>query len=340
MASKLCHVCLLVLSVLRMSASEQVDRLHQQRPHPNPKHYTSVRPTDPAPSCITQLSRINPEDSPTSFLNHHIDLSDYKDVTFKVLILVESNSFVWRSAVRDTWSRSYISSGSVYVLFAVNEVYGRHDLIQESERHRDMVLFSRVHSSDPESGRLIHYLYWVRSMFNFDYLLRTYDNYFIQVHRILDTLSSISLGTHLYLGYFRGNKTLIEEETSWFLCPSYTPHADEGAFILSTNLIERFLKQRNFLNYYHSVGATIGLWCSPYKDITLFHDISFDSGFVSRGCLNSYTVTSVNSSLHMNDLYEHYISTGLYCHDEYEIESSYHYDWTQLPSQCCQQKIS
>ena len=297
--------------------------------------YTTIRHIEEIPSCITGLDQLGEKDS----IIHHIHENN---VTFRLLVLVESTKGEeWRMGIRETWGNHTSMGEDTLLLFAVRGGLSP-SLTNESKKHKDMIIFNRVSSSHPRSSRLVHYLHWVQRLFNFSFLLRTHDNYFVKPREIMSIIQSHNQSdSELYLGYFRGNKEIEGGDSSWFHCPLYAVHADDGGYILSSGLIERFLKAKNYLYYYNNEGASIGLWCSPFKDIKFVHDTGFDTSLArSRGCLNSYSITPVTSLAQMREMFSVYRSNGrVYCTTEYENEHSYHYNWSALPSKCCQEKI-
>ncbi|XP_011405102.1 PREDICTED: beta-1,3-galactosyltransferase 6-like [Amphimedon queenslandica] len=298
--------------------------------------YTKIRHIEGIPSCITDLDQLDEKDS----ITHHIHTNN---VTLKLLVLVESTKGEeWRMGIRETWGSHASLGEETLLLFAVREGHSSL-LMNESKEHKDMIIFNRVSSSHPKSSCLVHYLYWVQKLFNFSFLLRTHDKYFVKPREIMSLIHSHNqFDLELYLGYFRGNKEIEgSDSSSWFHCPSYAVHADDGGYILSSGLIERFLKAKSYLYYYNNEGASIGLWCSPFKDIKFVHDTGFDTSLErSRGCLNSYSITPVASLAQMREMYSVYRMNGqAYCTKEYENEHTYHYNWSALPSKCCQEKI-
>ena len=315
-------------------STDQNGRIWQQRPHPHSKHFTSVRGTDPIPSCISVLLN---EDNDT--IIHHIANKS----TVNLLILVQSSydRYSWRATIRSTYKYSLPDNVAIVFVIPIQDVQNVNDLKHESETHQDTVLYLQVHdsSSCPRSAQLIHFLYWLQSIYSFQFLLRTFDNYYINVHKILEILSSVEpTDIHLYIGYFTGNDTV--DDPLWFQCPSYIPHALEGGYIISSSLISRFIKHSQFLSYYNNEGASIGLWLSPFKDVTFVHDVNFDTDKLSRGCWNAMIINPVVNQQEMNEYYQRHLSGRPHCIKQFETKLSYIYDWTQLPKHCCEQQIS
>lgn len=324
--------------LVKSASTDQMGLINHQRLHPNPKHFKSIRPQDPIPPSIAALS----DDSDTDkFIIHHI--SDASNSTLRLLILVQSSKdgHVWRATLRRTLSLP----PSAGLVFAVpvkgGDARALEGLRRESQTHQDMILYLQVDPSSAKSAQFVHYAHWLHKIYNFHFLLRTHDRYYIRTQRVLEILSPFDPGVPLYMGYFRGNLTVDNDsDSSWFLCPMYAPHALEGGYIVSRSLMSRFLKQSKFLSYYNNEGGSIGLWSSPFRDVVLVHSVDFNTGAVSRGCWNSVAITPVTSEEEMEVLYRRSASGEPCCIKEFETESSYMYNWTSLPSQCCQQQVS
>ena len=309
------------------------EKVSKQQHHPNPLKFTRVKRHDPLPNCIKEL-KYRGNNINDFIIYHFIFNSD----VLELLVMVESlpQSFTWRQSIRSTWK---ISQTDVSIVFVIPTLGANNmdSLIEESKTYKDIILFKLVGTFDLGSGKLIHYLHWCHILYKYHYLLRTHDNFYIRVNAILKKLHVLSGQQELYMGYFRGNRNINTNDTHWFLCPSLVPHADIGAYILSQELISRFLKQFWYLNYYNSEGASVGLWVSPFKDVTLEHDINFDSGIkgYSRGCRNSFLVTPTINEDDMKERYNRLNSDNSFCQWEFDREKSYQYDWSNLPSQCC-----
>lgn len=322
---------------------EQQKMIQVQRPHPSPRHYCSIRQHDSIPTCVTTLTQATDKNH-NLYISHHLVTHDHpKEYTLLILIESSQKRTLWRTAIRQTWKHTLPKD--IILLFVIPGASNNPtQVVLESKMNEDMIFFHKIHPKSPSSGRLMHYLYWLNKLYNFTYLLRTYDNYYIKVKDLMEILASFKSTKHLYLGYFRGNTTVTTAtDTTWFLCPSYTPHAEGGAYVLSSSLIHRFLKHSQFLNYYNNEGGSIGLWLSPFKDVTFQHDFNFNSGLQghTRGCRNTYVTSPMESEQEIRD--RHLLLTSSngrqFCQTEYETERSYFYDWSQLPSQCCQQLV-
>jgi galactosylxylosylprotein 3-beta-galactosyltransferase len=334
MTWKLFIISSLLLMGVDMIKSNAVPPLQVKRLRSNP--YTTSRPPDHLPLSITSLSLDNGT-TDSRFIMHHVIIPNHlRASTLLILVQSLSDHIKWRSAIRQSWKET---NNITIVVFAVpvKGLGGIKDLVQESQAHKDMILYLQVEPGAPKSAQFIHYTYWITRLYTFKYLLRTHDNYYVRVRNVLDKLAPFaSSSLNVYMGYFRGNVTV--KDPKWFLCSLYTPHADEGAYIMSNTLISRLLKQLNYLSYYDHEGSSIGLWLSIYKDVSYIHSVDFNVGISSRGCWNSLVVGLITNQQDMNMFHERCTAGQLFCQREYEIEQSYKYNWSKQPSQCCYQQ--
>ena len=90
-----------------------------------------------------------------------------------------------------------------------------------------------------------------------------------------------------------------------------------------------------YWNYYDSEGGSVGLWLSPYMDIEFIHSIAFDSSARSRGCWNSFALFPMDSFFSLRVRHSCLMLGKSWCTEEIDIEPTYLYNWTALPSQFC-----
>lgn len=313
--------------------SPPLDRTHNQEFHPKPSRFTRIKLSDQIHPSIDGLSM-------ASNIVHSIQQANIRFID--LLIIVESSPFswAWREGIRKTWGGGAIVNTQGHTHFIVFVVpIERHQignrLLQEINEYRDIILFKLVSPSTTSSVRVINYLHWCNQLFNYNYLVRTTDSYYIRVAGLITKLSSFEPNNLLYMGYFKGNASVDKTDNKWFVCPRLVPHADEGTYVLSKSLAERFVKHAKYLSYYQSEGASIGLWISPFKNVKLVHDIDFDS-LDSRGCWNTLLMTQETSIEGMKARHDRVINgAGSFCEKEISITGNYQYNWHNPPSQCC-----
>ncbi len=307
--------------------------LLRQGMHPHPKRFTRIRHIDPIPPSIELLKTQTDK-------SNHIIHSIFNNTKLELLVMIEStpSSNQWRQVIRDTWGRKEglpHRTDIVFVIPVFNN-YDDNDLLNEMELYRDILLFKQISIFTINSVKLINYLYWCSMLYDYKYLLRTNDKYFIRIDKIVNSLASYDPADLLYSGYFKGNVQVGKKDILWLVCPTYTPHADKGAYILSRSLIDRFIKQFYYWSYFHSEGASVGLWTSLFKRVRLIHRMDFDCN-VSRGCKNNLLTIKETAINEMTTRYTRLENGGHFCREEVTIEETYDYNWSDLPSQCCRQ---
>lgn len=85
---------------------------------------------------------------------------------------------------------------------------------------------------------------------------------------------------------------------------------------------------------YKNEDVSLGMWLAPLN-VTHIHDIRFDTEWASRGCSNSYIITHPHDVADIYKLHENLTNKGHLCKLEYQKRPAYNYDWSVLPSECC-----
>lgn len=79
----------------------------------------------------------------------------------------------------------------------------------------------------------------------------------------------------------------------------------------------------------------MGLWLSSVNNVLRIHDRRFDTEWTTRGCQNDYLISHKLSEKQIRAMYESIISTKNLC-DRVELTRTYYmYNWSALPSKCC-----
>lgn len=86
---------------------------------------------------------------------------------------------------------------------------------------------------------------------------------------------------------------------------------------------------------FNAEDISVGLWLAPVNNILRIHDTRFDTEWTSRGCQNYYLITHKMSMHDMKQLYNNVVKTNRLCSEETLTRTSYLYNWSNLPSQCC-----
>ncbi|EZA49545.1 hypothetical protein DMN91_005772 [Ooceraea biroi] len=264
-----------------------------------------------------------------------------------VLILSSPNNLKRRDTIRKTWLADYSYGGMVKYFFAI----GTHDILpeqgntlqSEKDKFDDLLLLPTLHDSYVTlTKKVLYALRNIHEYYNFDFLLKCDDDSYVLIHKILKELDQWqSKGTRreLYWGFFNGRAQVKRngpwKESDWILCDYYLPYALGGGYILSYNIIKFIASNADVLKLHNSEDVSVGLWLAPLTNIERKHDVRFDTEYRSRGCSNQYIITHKQTVQSMRNMHEHYQTFGALCRKEVRNRMSYRYNWTALPSQCC-----
>lgn len=316
---------LLVILALLVSISSTSQR--------NNEPYCSIRALDVIPQEVIAL------ESDKRTIIHDLLLERDDTTTLELLVAVQSypRELEWRQAVRHTWAQKLTSSVAlVFVIPGKNTSSTTMEaILKESRTHNDVVIFTDLHHSTPGSVQLLSYLHMSHRLYKFKHLLRTHAHFYVNVEKLMKKLKGYR--GPLYTGYFIGNENIdTKKDPSWFLCPTYVPHAHSGAYVVSADVVERILRHYSYLNYYVNEGASLGLWLSPYIDIDTRHDADFDSQLTgSRGCSPSLVTHFIAKPEDMSVLHGHILKGTDSCRYAFEKQLNYFYNWSSLPHECC-----
>lgn len=268
---------------------------------------------------------------------HTLKSAKYNKNTVQLLIIVFSQpqSFTLRHTLRKTWlSHNY---SNVEYLFVVNSGHDSRLLI-ENQEYNDLLFFKgdQHHSSHSyPSTQLLAALTWVANHVKFRYLLKCNDVSYISIDLLLKNTPK---GPMLVWGYFIGNQNvsqLPKAEHKWNLCSTYFPYAQGGGYIISQDIVTYIVQNGPYL--YHTDNEDIGLgtWLSPLKNLTRYHDIRFNTGPMSRGCLNQYIISHPETVISILDKHLLVKNKGKMCLEENEKIPAYHYNWMRPIDLCC-----
>jgi len=213
--------------------------------------HTSARPR------LRSESRI-PDDS--------IPLVDFKDLGSRkprVLLLVTAGSapqrYDRRQAIRDTWWK-HCDDSRVKCVFVTDGIIQnatqRVRVIQERNQYKDLE-FLPVAGGLVFGQRFLHQIEWAKAKFDFQYLLKIVDDYFLCLKRLLSKFP------------MRPKNGLVWTN---FHCQAGIAWADEAFVIFSRDIIHKFLAQDKNKTLCHPFGdQTYHLWLNNMNK-TYFHD--------------------------------------------------------------------
>ena len=273
--------------------------------------------------------------------------------SFKFLILVHSSpdQRPLRDAVRATWLRERRRSGEYVARFVVGvgslNGEGVTSLAAEQEVHRDLLLLPEVEEEEntvwPSSRKLLESFSWAVSNVNFTAIFKCNSATFADMERLLERVQV--QGSHVW-GYFAGgvkavrhSESSVVVEEDWVLCSHYLPYPQGGGYLISRDIVELLVEMGPHLEHYHHDDIALGVWLSPLKGIVKQHSLWFNSGYYSRGCLNSFLVSHRESVESMAAKAASLEGRGVFCEREYQSRLAYHFNWTAPASRCCVRKV-
>lgn len=271
---------------------------------------------------------------------------------YVVLVLVHSSAGQrsLRDAVRETWLRQRSQPNAYVARF----VLGTHaldedslvSLVAENEKHKDLLVLPEIeedsHAEWPSSRKLLASFSWAVSHVNFSSVFKCNSATFA----LLDKIVSITQqhNSHIW-GYFAGGVKAVRHSSSsvlaeedWILCSNYLPYPEGGGYVISREIVELIVDMGPDLKHYHHDDIALGTWISPFKGIKKQHSVGFNTGYYSRGCMNSYLVSHRETAHSMRDKYNNLQNKGVLCQHEHQSRLSYRYNWTSPASHCCIRK--
>ena len=275
-----------------------------------------------------------------SQLQHH-DKTLLKNISIgnvDVLILIFSRpqSSNLRQTIRGTWVSDLTHKTAYKFLISIENISSKSDLQQEIHQYNDIVLLHK--QSFLSSQQLLVSLKWAVKNFNFKYILKCNDATYVSVHKLLKEIKTLPAESLIW-GYFIGNQNVTRDgpkaEREWNLCLTYLPYPGGGGYIISHNLVDYVIKFAYLLKHMDHEDIALGVWLSPLRHITRYHDIRFNTDITSRGCLNHYLISHPETIDSMRTKYKNLHEKGHICEMEEEIIKPYYYNWTVPVEFCC-----
>ena len=251
-----------------------------------------------------------------------------------VLIFSHPHSIEQRQVVRETWLSDlrYLKTAAYLFVLRISK---HKPALLECEHYND-ILF--IDTPEYNSKMLLSALNWSNVNINFQHLLKCNDHSYISVAKLISELRHLP-NKRLLWGYFVGNQNVTRHgykaEHKWNLCSSYLSYVQGGGYVLSKDLVTYIVHVGPYLDHMDNEDIGLGVWMSPLKDIKRHHDIRFNTGPLSRGCMNEYLITHPEMSKSMMSKHNLLKNKGYLCQNEIETIKSYHYNWTAPVTLCC-----
>lgn len=248
-----------------------------------------------------------------------------------------------RNVVRETWARNLPLGTSIrFVIGNKGMSEGREmEIRSENDTAGDIIFLDQIEESYSVLTRKVLEMFkYAHEHIKFNFLLKVDEDSFVCADRILDELLS-KPQERLYWGFFDGRAHVKKagkwQEENYVLCDRYIPYALGGGYVISKDLVAYVSQNSHLLQVFKNEDVSLGTWLAPL-DIKRVHDPNFDTEYRSRGCFNSYVVTHKKSPEQLQSLQHNLDTSGLLCDKEGRVRLSYKYDWSVLPSQCCERK--
>jgi galactosylxylosylprotein 3-beta-galactosyltransferase len=213
-------------------------------------------------------------------------------------------------------------------------------LLNEIYHHNDIIVLQNT-SIYLSSRQLLSAFNWAIKNAQFKYLLKCNDASYVSMRGIVGELKRNILPAGMAIwGYFVGNenvtRTGLKSERVWNQCVTYLPYAEGGGYVVSRDLVAMVTDLGPLLYHMDNEDIGLGTWVAPFKTVQRYHDKRFNTGTQSRGCMNNYLISHPVTTATMQTIHQRMNeNNGQICDEEYEIISSYNYNWSAPVTSCC-----
>ena len=199
------------------------------------------------------------------------------DTLYLVLILIHSaiNQTQKRNTIRKTWlSSDMLGDTPVIYWFLIGgkDVSEEENvnLEQEQKRCNDLMILWDIKNDYYElTSRSLHSMVHIVNNYNFVYMLKTDDDYFLNTPVILSELNTIYPHKRFYWGRFSCHNPPMDggrwDEKEWHWCDVYYPYAYGGMYVLSQDVVQLIVDNSNSLHHYSCEDVSVGAWLAPYN---------------------------------------------------------------------------
>ena len=199
------------------------------------------------------------------------------DTLYLVLILVHSaiNQTLKRDTIRKTWLSSDMLGDTPMTHWFLIGAKGVSEeesinLEQEQKRCNDLMILWDIKNDYYElTSRSLHSMVHIVNNYNFVYMLKTDDDYFLNTPVILSELNTIHPRERFYWGRFSCHNPPMDggrwDEKEWHWCDVYYPYAYGGMYVLSQDVVQLIVDNSNSLHHYSCEDVSVGAWLAPYN---------------------------------------------------------------------------
>ena len=164
-----------------------------------------------------------------------------------------------RNAIRQTWMSKCRTNKRIVCKFFTDK-YVRPNTLKQLERENELnkdMEFLPLSEGLWFGMRLLLVLKWATRNYDFFYLLRMDDDYYLCVERLLEELSPLPMSK-----FVRG----------YMHCKRKATRVDDGWMLLSNALIQSFLSREDLLLCHPFGDQQVAIWLNDEKNVEIFHD--------------------------------------------------------------------
>ena len=192
-----------------------------------------------------------------------------------------------RKVVRETWFQAVRSlQPIVQAKFFIGTQGLAEDqltkLDAEELDHHDMIFLpDLVDQYFNLTRKTLASLIWIEENVNAEYVLKTEDDVYVVVKKILEELEARRSDVGLYWGRFlhkhpvRHQEEKFNQEQDWFLCTTFLPYAIGRGYVLSADVIQAFTRNVQMIQLYTYEDISLSVWVSSFK-LERKHDRRFN----------------------------------------------------------------
>ncbi|XP_059170439.1 beta-1,3-galactosyltransferase 5-like [Physella acuta] len=274
-------VCLLLVSAAFLQFSRWPD-VQQTWPKQRPGQRTSA-----CPGCFVAEFDVS-VDIPALCMN--------SDVTLVIVIHVQAKNFVARSVIRHTWLASVRDVGDkVRYFFLLGQPENddvRQDVLNESELHKDIVLYEFVDSYRNLTLKTVLAMQWITSRCpNARYFFKTDDDVWVNLTNLLTAINSNKKVLEYSLGGVCRSVPVVRDTSSkWHATKAefpkdvYDPYCSGTGYVGGAAVAQGVAHVYTQVPYFHLEDVFVGMCLKVlgYSTTRLLHFDNTQGAFARR----------------------------------------------------------
>ena len=144
-------------------------------------------------------------------------------------------------------------------------------IADEDSRFHDMLLLPEVFDIYTNLAyKVLRSFVWSVQNVDYRYLLKTDDDSYVVIKRLVDELVTRKSHKPLYWGRIYQNASVVQlqgknAEKNWFLCDHYIPFAVGAGYVLSYEIIQAIAVNADKLTLYNNEDTSVGTWVAGFN---------------------------------------------------------------------------